>query len=630
MARLVPQFTISLRAQLIVMLLATLILPFSTFTTLDRIEASLANQQLQNLKRQQQETTEKLNSVELPQLSIARENLQNATKLTNRIVVDGYLDEWPNSTSNEPIDVQAGRGEYQSVLAIRLRSQAAAYANENGKPRLRLNIRSGQQSFTLAPTAPGRLSLATAFGSVNAYWQDTTNGYLIELPWVQQPGGIQDLSLELRNGEVLATRNISIAWPDDHLESIVAQNTQEDTEQWLITKHGQVLAHINRLNWQENLGAEGTWIFNTLQLLRESTDSTANGGDHRDAKMRLLLLRTANQPLIASASAPDLLVEKTPINDELVLISTSTDVAINRQLNLMMGQFIQDITPWLSLVVLILMMFMGLTIRRIRRINRLAAQSIDQDGRVSEINLPNALIKDEVSHLADSLVELAGKSSRYQRYLEDVGSRLNHELRTPLSVVATSLETMEIKGEYDQQLVERSKEGVERLRALLNALTEARRLEQSIERAEKQTLPLADIVATYAASLNDSVTSHTIHFNRPTLDLTCSVVPELLIQALDKLVDNAVSFAPHASTIQLTLQLDKNHAVISVENSGPTLANAENCFDQFSSNRTSNESHLGLGLYIVKLVAQFHQGRASISNNHDQSGVVAKLILPLI
>ena len=41
------------------------------------------------------------------------------------------------------------------------------------------------------------------------------------------------------------------------------------------------------------------------------------------------------------------------------------------------------------------------------------------------------------------------------------------------------------------------------------------------------------------------------------------------------------------------------------------------------------EPHLGLGLYIVRLIAQFHGGRADARNLPDNAGVVVTVALPM-
>ncbi|WP_457155538.1 ATP-binding protein, partial [Mesorhizobium sp. P5_C1] len=70
---------------------------------------------------------------------------------------------------------------------------------------------------------------------------------------------------------------------------------------------------------------------------------------------------------------------------------------------------------------------------------------------------------------------------------------------------------------------------------------------------------------------------------------------------------------------------------VSVCNRGPTVpANTEPLFGPFASTRASPSSeHHGLGLYLVRLVAEQHGGTAGLENLDDGSGVVASLSIPL-
>ena len=109
-------------------------------------------------------------------------------------------------------------------------------------------------------------------------------------------------------------------------------------------------------------------------------------------------------------------------------------------------------------------------------------------------------------------------------------------------------------------------------------------------------------------------------------DRLCAAVPEAVAQALDKLVSNAVDFALPDTPIvvELTPLVGDDDARwpmwrIAVRNQGPPLPNvmAESLFDQMvslRSDRASEQSHLGLGLYLVRLIAEFHGGRPFAMN----------------
>jgi signal transduction histidine kinase len=104
--------------------------------------------------------------------------------------------------------------------------------------------------------------------------------------------------------------------------------------------------------------------------------------------------------------------------------------------------------------------------------------------------------------------------------------------------------------------------------------------------------------------------------------------PELIAQALDKLFDNACSFAPVDGWIALSLDPAADGAIVRVANQGPLLPAAmqERLFDSLVSmrergTRGGEAPHLGLGLYVVRLVTELHRGRASAANRTAGDGV---------
>jgi signal transduction histidine kinase len=73
---------------------------------------------------------------------------------------------------------------------------------------------------------------------------------------------------------------------------------------------------------------------------------------------------------------------------------------------------------------------------------------------------------------------------------------------------------------------------------------------------------------------------------------------------------------------------------ISVENDGPSIPAAMlgRLFESLFEHRQGSDDrpHFGLGLYIVKLIAEFHEGRALAANRSDGSGAAFSVILPMI
>jgi signal transduction histidine kinase len=113
--------------------------------------------------------------------------------------------------------------------------------------------------------------------------------------------------------------------------------------------------------------------------------------------------------------------------------------------------------------------------------------------------------------------------------------------------------------------------------------------------------------------------------------LSLAGAPDLIVQMLDKLIDNAVDFSAAGATIAVRLAAEPHAAVLEVENPGPVLPPqiAGQLFESLWQSRADGDSrpHFGLGLYIVRLIAEFHGGEALAENLPDGSGVRFRICL---
>jgi signal transduction histidine kinase len=106
--------------------------------------------------------------------------------------------------------------------------------------------------------------------------------------------------------------------------------------------------------------------------------------------------------------------------------------------------------------------------------------------------------------------------------------------------------------------------------------------------------------------------------------------PDLYAQMLDKLAANAADFSQRDEPVRIRLD---EKGTLTVSNSGALLP-AEmtgRLFESMVSVRPegANQPHLGLGLYMVRLIAQFHGGEARAANREDGSGVVMRVDCPV-
>lgn len=268
---------------------------------------------------------------------------------------------------------------------------------------------------------------------------------------------------------------------------------------------------------------------------------------------------------------------------------------------------------------------------RVRRLSRAAAEALGPRGEV-RASLPGRGGRDELGDLARSFSALLGRVAGYTSYLRGLGSRLSHEMKTPLAIVSASLEN--VRDSRDAAAIEaglnRAREGTLRLQHILAALTEASQAEDMLRSTPRERYRPAPVIASCAAAYADLHPQHVIEARGGDASIELEGSPELLAQALDKLVDNAVDFTPEGGRISLGLSAADGVVEIAVSNQGPPLpaALADQLFDSLVSRRERSDGrpHLGLGLYVVRLVAEFHGGQAQADN--VPGGVCVRLRLP--
>ena len=218
-----------------------------------------------------------------------------------------------------------------------------------------------------------------------------------------------------------------------------------------------------------------------------------------------------------------------------------------------------------------------------------------------------------------------------------MASRLAHELRTPVSIVRSSLDNIATDQLDDENAVyvKRAHDGLERLSLILNNMSEATRLEHSLDKDDIGSFDLTELVRGCIEGY--SLAFPTARFDLSIEENTVPVtgIPDLIAQLFDKLISNAVEFSLPDAAIKVRLTIEDEVAVLRVMNQGPGLPEnmRENLFDSMVSVRKrydGSSSHLGLGLYIAKVITEFHGGEIKLSNREDSHGVVATVRIPLM
>ena len=273
---------------------------------------------------------------------------------------------------------------------------------------------------------------------------------------------------------------------------------------------------------------------------------------------------------------------------------------------------------------------------RVRRLRDEAESAVDAQGRVRALTA-GSTAGDEIGDLSRSFSQLLERLAQYHDYLENLGARITHEFRTPVTVVRSSLDNLAMQPlpPEAREYMQRADEGLKRLNNLISRMGEARRIEQSMRDGERTVYDARAVVAGCLEGYRMAAPQQLFEARIAATAMPVSGSPDLLAQALDKLIANAVSFAAPDTPVMLSLGTTGATVLLEVENTGAGLPEgpAVRLFDSMVSIRpedaTQGEPHLGLGLYVVRLAAQFHHGTATARNRADGSGAIFTLQIPL-
>ena len=286
-------------------------------------------------------------------------------------------------------------------------------------------------------------------------------------------------------------------------------------------------------------------------------------------------------------------------------------------------------------IFLALIAFAGRLAWRIRNLRREASAAIDVRGRLRRGGLLNEMnAGDEIGDLARSVSNMLEKLKQHNSFLENMPRTLRHEINNPLNTLSTSLQNLadEHPGIDDSKYLESAKRGVNRIGSIVQNLADAANLEEALEAEELENIDLNELLASYVANCGSSHVGVSFQYKGSPAPVHALVSDFRIEQMLDKLIDNAVDFHRVGTPIRVQLECYGDLLQIVVANRGAALSEERlhTIFDSMVSHRgPDNRLHFGLGLHVVRIIAEHHGGTVSAINLADASGVAFVVRLPI-
>lgn len=302
--------------------------------------------------------------------------------------------------------------------------------------------------------------------------------------------------------------------------------------------------------------------------------------------------------------------------------------SVNRFVELAEKQIITGALAACGVVVLLGVLLSMWVTAPVRRLTEYARAVSDN----RPVTLPR-LGRSEMAVMGKAMEEMR-ESLEGKRYVEQYVQALTHELKSPLSAIRGAAELLEedMPPEQRATFTENIRQESNRMQGIVDRMLqlsslEKRRTLRDVEQLDLSTL-IEDIATSVAPQVEQSGVSLEIDAAVP---LRVRAERFLLRQAIVNLVQNALDFAPRPGAVTLRVEPRPAAATVIIEDNGPGIPDyaLHKVYDRFFSlpRPATQRKSSGLGLSIVRLVAELHGGTITLSNR-PEGGARAELVIP--
>jgi two-component system, OmpR family, sensor histidine kinase ArlS len=239
----------------------------------------------------------------------------------------------------------------------------------------------------------------------------------------------------------------------------------------------------------------------------------------------------------------------------------------------------------------------------------------------------------DFQYLDQSLVELMKKIKEAFEKEREFTSNASHELMTPISILQTKMENLMIGSDISEELQENISgmmKTLNRLKKIVRSLLFISRIEndQFVNHAEIKLIPL---IHEMREELEDRMESKNVRFS---MDLSkeinlINLNRDLLFQLIYNLLNNAIRYNKENGEISISDNKGTTAYTLFITDTGVGIPSGEidSIFDRFKKSSANNEEAYGLGLYIVKSIANHYNLSIKVASTLG-SGTVFSIVFP--
>ncbi len=242
------------------------------------------------------------------------------------------------------------------------------------------------------------------------------------------------------------------------------------------------------------------------------------------------------------------------------------------------------------------------------------------------------MLRETLVQLEKSKEELATALEK-EKELSDLKSRfvstVSHEFRTPLSTILSSAALV---GRYSltedqnkrERHVDRIKENVKHMNAMLEDLLSLGKLEEGLEEAKCEVFSLHNFMSEFIDEMTESDLKNQEIVYEEIGEEMIHTDKRLLRNILTNLLSNAMKFSPENSVIVIRVENKNENATISVKDSGIGISKSDqqNLFERFFRARNAaNIQGTGLGLHIISKYIELLGGKITLQSEIGKGSI---------
>ena len=276
-------------------------------------------------------------------------------------------------------------------------------------------------------------------------------------------------------------------------------------------------------------------------------------------------------------------------------------------------------------------LLVGLVVSRLLRPLEAVTDAAIHRDVASRAPLPTENLPEEVAPLIramnDLISRLCAALEQQRQFLSDAA----HELRTPLAALRLQIENLAQNHSRDDldNRIDEMRRGSLRASHLVGQLLKIARYEAQAKPSVRRELDLDTVVKTCIADLVPLAAHRGIDLGMVHDDaVTIMGDPEELRILIGNLIDNAVRYTPQGGKVDVSVCATARSIVVEIVDTGPGIPPSllPRVFDRFFRAAAQEGEGSGIGLAIVKAIAERESARVILANRHDGPGLSARVV----